>query len=59
VKICWARYLLWAVIAFFGSAAILSSLTACGQKGPLVHKTTKDDKTKSDKSDDESKKKKQ
>ncbi len=29
---CWARYLLWAVIAVLG---IGNMLTACGQKGDL------------------------
>ncbi len=29
---CWAQYLLWAVIAIFGSGSLL---TACGQKGDL------------------------
>jgi len=29
---CWARYLLWAVIAVFGVGSMLS---ACGQKGDL------------------------
>lgn len=30
---CWARYLLWAVIAILGTGSMLS---ACGQKGDLV-----------------------
>ena len=29
---CWARYMLWAVIAILGSGSLLS---ACGQKGDL------------------------
>lgn len=34
MKTCWAQYLLWAVIAVLGTA---SALSACGQKGDLVH----------------------
>ena len=32
MKICWAKYLLWLVIAGLGTASMLS---ACGQKGDL------------------------
>ncbi len=32
MKSCWANYLLWAVIAVFGTGALLS---ACGRKGDL------------------------
>ena len=32
MKICWAQYLLWLVIA---ALALGSMLPACGQKGPL------------------------
>jgi len=32
MKICWAQYLLWLVIAVLGAGAALS---ACGQKGDL------------------------
>jgi predicted small lipoprotein YifL len=41
MKICWAQYLLWLVIAVLGAG---SALSACGQKGalyqpePPVHK---------------------
>jgi len=34
MKICWAQYLLWLVIAASGAG---SALTACGQKGALYH----------------------
>lgn len=34
MRICWAQYLLWAVIAIFGVAALLSG---CGSKGNLYH----------------------
>ncbi|MEE8379206.1 MAG: lipoprotein [Gammaproteobacteria bacterium] len=34
MKICWAQYLLWLVIAVLGAG---SALTACGQKGALYH----------------------
>ncbi len=32
MRICWAQYLLWAVIAVLGAGAALSG---CGSKGPL------------------------
>lgn len=32
MRVCWAQYLLWAVI---GVLAVLSMLTGCGQKGAL------------------------
>jgi predicted small lipoprotein YifL len=32
MKICWAQYLLWLVIAVLGTG---SALSACGQKGAL------------------------
>ena len=32
MKICWAQYLLWLVIAVLGAG---SALSACGQKGDL------------------------
>jgi len=32
MKICWAQYLLWLVIAVLGAG---SALSACGQKGRL------------------------
>jgi len=32
MRICWAKYLLWLVIAGLGTASMLS---ACGQKGDL------------------------
>ena len=34
MKICWAQYLLWLVIAVLGAGSVLS---ACGQKGALYH----------------------
>jgi len=34
MKICWAQYLLWLVIAVLGTG---SALSACGQKGALYH----------------------
>ena len=34
MKFCWAQYLLWLVIAVLGAGSMLS---ACGQKGDLVH----------------------
>jgi predicted small lipoprotein YifL len=34
MKICWAQYLLWFVIALLGTG---SALSACGQKGALYH----------------------
>ena len=34
MKICWAQYLLWLVIAVLGAG---SALSACGQKGALYH----------------------
>ncbi|SCZ66305.1 hypothetical protein SAMN03097708_02944 [Thiohalomonas denitrificans] len=33
MRICWAQYALWAVIALLGVSAMLSS--GCGAKGPL------------------------
>lgn len=33
MKICWAQYLLWLVVAILGAGSLLS---ACGQKGDLV-----------------------
>lgn len=35
MKICWAQYALWAVIAVLGVGSIAAGLTGCGQKGPL------------------------
>ncbi len=32
MRICWAQYVLWAVIALLGVSAMLSG---CGAKGPL------------------------
>jgi predicted small lipoprotein YifL len=32
MKICWAQYLLWFVVAVLGTG---SALSACGQKGAL------------------------
>lgn len=61
MKFCWANYLLWIVIAMFGTAAML---TACGQKGPLYlpkdqskNKTVKKTDTKTDTNEEEKKKK--
>ncbi|MBD3609265.1 MAG: lipoprotein [Gammaproteobacteria bacterium] len=32
MKICWAQYTLWAVMAIL---ALMTILSGCGQKGPL------------------------
>ncbi len=34
MKICWAQYLLWLIVATLGVGGALS---ACGQKGALYH----------------------
>ena len=46
MKFCWARALLFLVVAVLGTSAML---TACGQKGPLYHPGDKEKAKKYDK----------
>jgi predicted small lipoprotein YifL len=45
MKPCWARYVLWLIVALAGSTAMLS---ACGQKGDLYLPEEQHDKEPQD-----------